>query len=223
MVDINLLYGQTFVSTITFLISLYASLKILGKDRKFFLNRVLSLAILLVGTGALFLALSNLPVILYNESGSVEILKISYSLVVISLSLFLLSALFLKSGRDIFYSKYLWIFLFVFIALDFFVLWLTESIINQDLGDVITSDFFKIFVLGYLVLCYLLTLFYFYQTFRESGPETKGRMKILFIGWIFGGIALFSIGVGDFFRLFDLIGPIFLSIGTLLINYSFKK
>lgn len=223
MVDINLLYGQTIISMITFLVSIYASIKIISKDSKFFLNRVFSLAIILVGTGALFLALSNLPVLLNNEPGSVDILKISYSLVVLSLSLFLLSSLYLRYGKDILYSKYLIIFYSGFIVISFFVLWLTESIIPEDLGDVTTSIFFKVFVLGYLIICYLLALYFFFQTYLQSGPDTKSRMKILFIGWIFGGVALFAIGIGDFFRLFDLIGPLFLSIGTLLINYSFKK
>lgn len=223
MIDINLLYGQTIVSSITFLVSIYAAYKILSKDRNFFLNRTFSIAILLVGTGALFLALSNVPVILYNENGSIEILKTSYTLVVISLSLFLISSLYLKYGNEVLRSKYPWIFFSIFLTLDFSILWLTESIIPQDVGDVVTSIGFKVFILGYLIICYLLALFYFYQVFKESTDETKKRMSFLLMGWVFGGIALFSIGFGDFVRLFDLIGPIFLSVGTLLINYSFKK
>ncbi|MFW9993967.1 MAG: hypothetical protein ACFFD4_18125 [Candidatus Odinarchaeota archaeon] len=222
MTDLTLTVIQTLTAFFSFLTCLILSYLVLRKDYKFLLNRLFAAAILMMGMSTLFLVLSNIPVLLWQGDGPFFLLQGSYQSVVIALYLFNLAALYLMYGQEGLYSLKTRIYLIAGNALCSYVIWLTNPFSRVALGDVVSTTLFKVTVFGFLIISYSFTLVLFLLVYKGVEEEVKRKMQIFISGWLIGGLAMASLGLGDFFRILDMVGQVLLSIGVIVIYVSFS-
>ncbi|MFX0096005.1 MAG: hypothetical protein ACFFBD_29975, partial [Candidatus Hodarchaeota archaeon] len=73
------------------------------------------------------------------------------------------------------------------------------------------------------VLAYFITLVTMLMTLPRLEGKLRTNSLIFIIGWLIGGMALTSIALGDVFRIFDVLGQIFLSIASIILYLSFSQ
>lgn len=223
MADISLTIVQTLTAFISFLTCMVLTFLILRKDISFLLNRLFASAIFMMGMTTFFLVLSNLPVILWQVDGPMLFLQAAYQSAIFAFFLFNLAAIFLIYGKQGLYSIRTGMFLVIGTIPTIYVIWFTTPFSRVALGDVVSTSLFKIIVFGFLVLSYLITLILFLLIYNTVEAEVKRNLQIFLAGWLIGGLAMVSIALGDFLRILDILGQVFLTFSVIIMYFSFGQ
>ena len=137
---------------------------------------------------------------------------------------FYYTAVGMNKGTEDIYSKGSLAVFFLLFVVDFIIIYGLNGV-SFDTGsqtNSISSIYFKIFDLGAVAVLYFIVYYYFIQSYRSiNDPQVKKNLSYFLIGWAFGGVGLFSIVGSDAFRILDLLGPITIVIGMIIISRSF--
>jgi len=203
--------------------SLVISFLIYQKDSSFALNRSFSLGVFLLGLTYVFSFLGNFYYILFVK-GDIVFIRTAFFFAPIAFMFFYFTAKGILKGVEDMYDTYeIVIFVFV-ILLEFIVIYIFNGIVfaPDTQTNTVSTLPFKIVNLGSLAVLYLLIYYFFIQSYRTlDDPVVKDNLKYFLIGWFFGGLGFLSIVGSDAFRILDLLGPLIICVGLIIISRSF--
>lgn len=214
---------QTVVFLLIAVFSLIISFLIFTKDTSYALNRSFSLGVALLGFSYVFSFLGNLYYITV-EHGDIIFIRTAFFLAPIAFMFFYFTAIGIYKGVDSMYNIYE-IFLFIIVIIsEFFVIYVFNGVTfapDTQTNSISTLPF-KIVNLGTIAVLYILIYYFFIQSYRNiDDPTVKNNLKYFLIGWFFGGLGFVSIIGSDAFRVLDLLGPLIICVGMIIISRSF--
>lgn len=225
MINLSDTFGlqQTIVFFSIALVSLIISFLIYKKDPHYQLNQTFSLAVGFLGLSYIFSFLGNLYYIL-NETGEIFFIRTAFFLAPVAFIFFYYTALGISKGTDVTYSKDSLALFFLLLVVDFVIIYGLNGV-SFDIGsqtNSVSSLPFKVFDLGAIAILYFIVYYYFIQSYRAiNDQQVKKNLSYFLIGWFFGGLGLFAIVGSDAFRILDLLGPITIVIGMIIISRPF--
>lgn len=215
---------QTIIFFSSSIICFFTTYSVYSRDKSYALNRIFASASFFLGFFNLSMGFSNFPVILWEEQVIILAIQVAYSFLVLSLGLFLLSSFILQFGTAFPFRNAILPVLGTIILVDGIVMWLTEAFTPTETpGDIVTSTFFKIVVLGSLALFYVVTLVLFIRTYQVTTGNVRKNVSWFLFGWGVGGLALIASALSDFIQILDLIGPILLAIAIVIQQQGFRR
>ncbi len=215
--------AQTIVFFLIAFVSLIIAYLIYSKDSSFSLNRSFSLAVALLGFSYVFSFLGNAYYIVVGH-GDIIFIRTAFFLAPIAFMFFYFTAIGIYKGTENMYNKIIIILFFIIIIIEFIIIYFFDGLIFAPgtQTNSISSPLFKIVNLGTIAVLYIVIYYFFIQSYRSlNDPIVKQNLKYFLIGWFFGGLGFVSIIGSDTFRILDLLGPIIICVGVLIISRSF--
>lgn len=204
-------------------ISLIISFLIYRKDPSYTLNWTFSLGVAILGLTYVFSFLGNLYYMFYDH-GDIFYIRTAFFLAPIAFMFFYYTSLGIYRGVNSMYSKpSLVIFLPLFVV-DFIIIYVFNGVVFKEGSQTnsISTLPFKIVDLGSILVLYILVYYFFIKSYRSvDDREVKTNLRFFLIGWAFGGLGFLSILGSDYFRILDLIGPLTICLGILILSRSF--
>lgn len=214
---------QTVVMVIATALFFYLAVTVYLRAPSVLLNKIFAIANVFLGLTPLNFVLSNIPVILWEEN-VLLFPQLGYACLLIALIFFLISAIILEFGEEEPFKPLYLIAMGAIIVINVVVIWFFEnSIYYVALGDINTSDWFKIVYYGSVPLVYLLTFLLYLKTYMAGEGTAKENMRWFLIGWIIGGLALITSVLSDFFRLLDLVNFLILALAAFVQRRAFIR
>ena len=214
---------QTVVFFLIAFFSLIVSVLIFSKDRSYALNRSFSLGVAILGMSYVFSFLGNFYYIL-TENGDIIFIRTAFFLAPVAFMFFYFTAIGIYKGVDSMYKISEIILFIVIIIIEFTVIYIFDGITfapDTQTNSISTLPF-KIVNLGTIAVLYLVIYYFFIQSYRTlDDPVVKNNLRFFLIGWFFGGLGFISIIGSDAFRVLDLVGPLLICIGIIIISRSF--
>lgn len=212
---------QCIIFFLIAVISIMLSYLIYRKDPTYSLNILFSVGVGLLGLSYIFSFLSDFYY-LYTESNNVLFIQTAFFLAPIAFMFFYFTAMAIYSGVDAIYKKSIILLFIIIFLVNFIVIYFDNGIYYVSNTNTKSTTPFKLTNLLVIAILYLIIYYYFIRSyFVIDDAFVKNNIRYFLIGWFFGGLGLLSIVGSDYIRELDLVGPIFICIGVIIISRSF--